>query len=963
MRRSIDLWRRLWPALFALAFLLPVSAGAQLQTGDIYGTTVDEAQTALPGVTVTLTGNGPVRVAVSDAQGTFRFLGLPPGGYAIQAELEGYSTVSFPNISVSVGRRVSLEIAMSPAVEDVVTVTGEAPVLDQRKLIQGATVSSDDLAKVPTARDPWSLLSQAPGVIVDRVNVGGNESGQQSNFIGMGANPRDNVFAVDGVVLTDMNAVGASATYFDFGAFEEVQFTVTSADVTAATSGVTINQVTKRGTNDWRAAARYLRTDGSWQSAPTELSPGVVGNEIDTVEEYGADIGGPLMKDRLWIWASYGESDIQNIAGGSGQLDRTQLEDFNSKLNFQLGDNNSGVLHYWTNDKLKFGRGASPTRAPETTLDQTTPQDIYKIEDSWIASQRLLLTALWSRDDGVFTLSPQGGLDANIFRDADGVLRGSNADFAQEAVIDQGRLEGNYSRSFGNANHDLKFGAGFREQENHSGTVWPRGKFVVSGELLGLDPGIAQVVFPRNRTVAIKTTYDSAWFQDTITFDRWTINAGLRLDIQEAENLPSSDPGNAQAQGLIPALSFAGNDAGGFKWDDVVPRIGVTYAAGEDRQTLLRGSYSRYAEQLGQLPLASRVNPIAYSYAYFYFADANGNLVLDPSETGSLEFAYTYNIDPDNPTSLITPNVNDPDLTATMTDELTFSFERGLSKNTAFGVTLTYRNISDIPEQRVIVVDESTGATRLATRADWEQVSTITATLPNGQTVSVPAYDLKEGIVSTGGSLYTNGDREQDYLGVTASFNRRLANHWSFRAHAHWNDWDWKIGDEFKIYDDPNNVVADGLGFSDSDDIFAYQSGGNKADVFTGSGWSFGVYSLYEVAPDQPWGFNIAASLNGREGFITPPARNFSTSDGRRRLQLAPLDSFRNDDLITLDLRVEKDWTFGDVGLVVGLDGFNLTNENYVLQTERNVLAGRYELPNERLSPRVFRLGATLKWH
>ena len=952
---------RAWMLALVALVLWPLAAGAQLQTGNIFGTVVDNQGAALPGVTVTLAGIGAPQVQVTSAQGQFRFLGLSPGSYSIQAELEGFSTVDFPSVSVNVGRNTTLEITLSAAVEDVITVTGETPLLDERRVGQGATVSSDDLARVPTARDPWSLLSQAPGVIVDRVNVGGNESGQQSNFVGMGANPRDNVFAVDGVVLTDMNAVGASATYFDFGAFEEVQFTVTSADVTAATSGVTINQVTKRGTNNWRGAARYLRTDGSWQSAPKEIAPGQAGNEIDSVEEYGADLGGPIVKDRLWFWVSYGESDIRNLAGGSGQLDQTQLEDFNSKLNFQLTDSNSGVLHYWTNDKLKFGRGAGPTRAPETTLDQTTPQDIYKIEDTWIANSSLLLTALWGRDDGIFTLTPQGGLDANIFRDADGVLRGSNFSFAQEAVIDQGRVEGNYHIQAGDTGHELKFGAGFREQENSSGTVWPRGKSVVSGELLGLDPGIAQVIFPRNRTFAVKSTYDSAWLQDTITAGRWTFNVGLRYDKQEVENLPSSDPGNPQAQGLIPALNFAGNDAGGFSWDSIVPRIGVTYALGEERRTLLRGSFSRYAEQLGQLPLASRVNPIAYSYAYFYFADSNGNLVLDPNETGSLQFAYTYNIDPDNPSSLVTPNVNDPNLDPSMTDEITFGIEHGLSKNSALGFTLTWRNISDIAEQRLIVVDAS-GATRLATRADWEQVSTVTATLPDGSRVTVPAYDLKDGISSTGGALYTNGDREQDYLGLTANYNRRLAEGWSFRAYAHWNDWDWKIGDDFRLYDDPNDVVTDGLGFSDSEDVAAFQSGGNKADVFTSSGWSFGLYSLYQVAPEKAWGFNVAASINGREGFISPPFRNFSTGDGRRRLQFAPLDEFRNDDLITFDMRVEKDFKVGDLTIVLGLDGFNLTNESYVLQVERNVLAGRFDDTNEILSPRVFRLGATFKF-
>src|SRR6185295_18859091 len=292
----------------------------------------------------------------SGADGRFRFLKLYPGTYALKAELDGFSPVEVQQVEVRIGANTEVQVTLSAAVKDTITVTGQSPLLDERKTNLGANVGAADLARVPTARDPWSLLSQAPGVVVDRVNVGGNESGQQSSFLGVGSGSRDNTFAVDGVILTDMNAVGGSATYFDFGAFEEVQFTVASTDVTIATSGVTINQVTKRGTNEWRGSGRFLRTDGSLQSEPSLPN----GNRIDNVDEYGADVGGPLNKDHLWIWGSYGISDIRNLVTSTGdtvQLDHTELEDYNSKLNFQMGSQNSGVLHYWTNDKLKFGRG------------------------------------------------------------------------------------------------------------------------------------------------------------------------------------------------------------------------------------------------------------------------------------------------------------------------------------------------------------------------------------------------------------------------------------------------------------------------------------------------------------------------------------------------------------------------------------------------------------------------------
>ncbi|MEA2562011.1 MAG: hypothetical protein QOH06_3515 [Acidobacteriota bacterium] len=952
-----------WLLVVVAVLLLTGPVAAQLQTGDLYGTVVGGDGQPLPGVTVTLEGPGSPSVQVTDETGKFRFLGLYPGTYKLTAELQGFSTLEYPDIGIRIGGNTALEITLSGAVEDVITVTGESPLIDERQVNRGTSVGAVELDKVPTARDPWSLLSLAPGVLVDRFNLGGNESGQQSNFIGTGATGRDNVFAVDGVVLTDMNAVGASATYFDFGAFEEVQFTVSSADVTVATSGVTINQVTKRGTNEWRGQARYLRTDGDWQSEPSDLGDGLIGNQIDSVEEYGADIGGPLWKDHLWIWASYGESDISNVVVG-GQTDKTQLEDLNTKLNFQAGQSNSGVLHYWTNDKLKFGRGAGPARAPEATTDQTTPQDIYKLEDTWLPTTNLVLTGLVARDDGIFTLSPQGGLDANMFTDADGVLRGSNSDFTQEAVIDQARFDANYFFDAGASNNELKFGVGFREQENHSISLWPHGKFVVAGEFQGLDPGFAMVGFARNRTVGIISSYDSAWLQDTITLDRWTINAGLRYDNQTLENLAKSEPGNPEAQGLLPPINFAGNDAGGFEWETVVPRLSATYSLGEDRQSLIRGTFSQYAEQLGQLPLATRVNPIGYAYAYFYFADANNNLVFDPNEAGSLQFGYTYNIDPDDPAGF-PPNVNDPNLDPTMTDEVTLGLEHSFRKDFAGGVTLTYRNIYDIPESRTFVSDDATGQVRLATREDWVQTGTAQETLPNGQlSRAVPVYDIRDGLTPTGGTFYTNGDREMDYMGVTLSLNKRLANRWSMRGHITAADWNWKIGSEYNKYADPTDQIADDLGFADGDDVYFEQSGSNKSNVLVGSRWSFNLNGLYQVAPETPWGFNLGASLDGREGYISPPVVRRSGSVGRRNVQLTEdIGEFRNDNVYVFSAHADKDFTFGETRLTLSLDGFNLTNQDTVLQVERNARAGNRTFDvNESLSPRVFRAGATFRF-
>ncbi|HXU33671.1 MAG TPA: carboxypeptidase-like regulatory domain-containing protein, partial [Thermoanaerobaculia bacterium] len=78
------------------------------------------------------------------AQGSFRFVGLTPGRYAMKAELEGFSTLEYPNVNVNFSRFTTAELTLSATVEDVITVTAEAPLLDERRISTGQTVVLDE---------------------------------------------------------------------------------------------------------------------------------------------------------------------------------------------------------------------------------------------------------------------------------------------------------------------------------------------------------------------------------------------------------------------------------------------------------------------------------------------------------------------------------------------------------------------------------------------------------------------------------------------------------------------------------------------------------------------------------------------------------------------------------------------------------------------------------------------------
>jgi hypothetical protein len=124
------------------------------------------------------------------------------------------------------------------------------------------------------------------------------------------------------------------------------------------------------------------------------------------------------------------------------------------------------------------------------------------------------------------------------------------------------------------------------------------------------------------------------------------------------------------------------------------------------------------------------------------------------------------------------------------------------------------------------------------------------------------------------------------------------------------------------------------------------------------------VNGLYQIAPDRPWGFNLAGNLTGREGYPVPYYRRVPRNGitGQANVQVAESDEFRNDDINVFDARVEKEFTFSDFGLTLGVDVFNVLNENFVLQRRHLLGNAVTDHVTEVLSPRIFRIGARLSF-
>ena len=283
-------------ALFATSAL----ASAQSQTGEIFGKVTDGSGGVLPGVTVTVTG--PVLLqpltAVTGDTGTFQFPRIEIGTYSVKFELAGFKTIVNEGIKITVGFSAAVNAQMPiSTVQETITVTGESPIVDTKNTGTKQTFTNELLQSIPSARDPWVILQQTAGIAMDRENVGGNMSGQQSNYVSRGGNPTNNKWSLDGVDITDMAATGASPSYYDFDAFEEMTINTGGVDVTQQTGGVGINLVTKSGSDKFRGSSRFYVTDEKLESQnitdALRAQGATSGNPIQNIKDYGVEARRP----------------------------------------------------------------------------------------------------------------------------------------------------------------------------------------------------------------------------------------------------------------------------------------------------------------------------------------------------------------------------------------------------------------------------------------------------------------------------------------------------------------------------------------------------------------------------------------------------------------------------------------------------------------------------------------------
>ena len=295
-------------AVLVCMILLASPALGQEQRGSIVGTVTDANGAVLPGVQVEARSPALVGVqtAYTNAQGDYRFPALPPGTYEVTASLGGFNSAQMTDISLGLGENLRGDMVLELAgVEDTITVTAESPVIDIVSNAAAANIKEELIDRIPKGRDFTSVVIVAPG------------AQQESRAGGIaidGSSGSENRFIIDGLDTTSMQTgTSVREVRTDFVKAVQVKSSGYNAEYRAATGGV-ISAVTKDGGNSFHGTAGFYYDSEPLRGA---VRPSLRLSPYDqTVAEYVTyepvhftrfeplgDIGGPIMRDRMWFYA------------------------------------------------------------------------------------------------------------------------------------------------------------------------------------------------------------------------------------------------------------------------------------------------------------------------------------------------------------------------------------------------------------------------------------------------------------------------------------------------------------------------------------------------------------------------------------------------------------------------------------------------------------------------------------
>src|SRR3954468_17267218 len=360
---------RTW--ILSLALLL-ASSTAYAQNAQVSGTLKDQTGGVLPGVTVTARNveTGLTRSAATNQSGEYRVPALPPGIYAVTAELAGFTSETRPDIILIIDQDAVINFTLKPAaLTEVLTVTGESPIVDTTKSDVSTSVSTQQIQDLPVASRRWiDLAMLTPGTSQDNIRgffYRGNVN------IGGGAREYSNGFVVDGVNNT-WAEMGEPRQNFAMDAIQEFKVSTSNykAEYGLATGGL-LTVVTKSGTNQMHGSGLAFFRDSritaeeypQKQLDAAQKVPAGTNEPLYHRYQYGGTLGGPIIQNKTHFFAAYeGTKEQQNFTINTNGIwpqyegvfpSKQTRWTYNTKIDHQLSPSQSVFFRWGAEDEYR----------------------------------------------------------------------------------------------------------------------------------------------------------------------------------------------------------------------------------------------------------------------------------------------------------------------------------------------------------------------------------------------------------------------------------------------------------------------------------------------------------------------------------------------------------------------------------------------------------------------------------
>ncbi len=964
-------------AAFSCALLLMTTAPLASQDfrGRVNGTVVDNTGAVLPGVTVTATSPALIQpqVQVTGADGSFRFLALPPGLYTVSFELIGFQNVTRQGIRVVINQTLTVDQQLQIAtLQETVTVTGESPIVDTSTTAMGTNFTKELLTEIPNARDIWAAMSQAPGLQMTAFDVGGSNTGNQTGYRSYGFDTQ-NQTRMEGIDTTEGTA--ANAGYFDFGSFEEFQVGGAGADASAFAGGAVLSISVKSG-GDRFGASWY--SDYVSESQLTDNVPGYLktsntpnddglfsrnglcfdrlgdticrGNAVKKQYDLNGDFGGPIVKQKAWFFTSWRLNDKYAYITGLGDTtERSKLSNkYTFKGTFQVGRNNQIIGFLNKREKLQDKRGINLNTPLSAAYYQSSRNYPWKTEWTSVLGSRAFLDVLYGNWYNFFPLRPTRDFDLydgpwtpprqDTATGVWSATGGNNGYQDQKRYKPQFYTTLSYFQDGWKGSHDLRFGFDWKRDRrsllrDQPFDIWYRDN---NGALNSLElhnttvTGINDVV------------YTSGWLNDTWKMsDRLTVNLGARFEAYrdgwpEQQFAPNGHQAlanwtDARYRAFVAPRTVQAETVANTR--TISPKIGVAYDLSGDNRTVIKGFYGLSRWNSADT-LADQENPVGRAQLRYQFVscsatratncDLNGNRLLDsPAELGAFQStqggAGFVRVD----RNLIRPTSN----------EVSLNLEREIASGLSGRASYVYKNMRNVWGEidvaraagyTVPFAINDPGADRVAGTADDQQFSTLA---------------LAAGVDTD--RLYTNDERnDADFHNLELGFNRRFSGRWMMLTSFGYT-WSTMIHNQNGSRTFQYRPV----------DLIWGEDGRETSTL-----WNYKIIGRYVL----PFDIGLSGSWKVQSGFNY--ARTISVAmpvEGTRTVRVEPITSNRYPSVAILDFRFDKSVDLGRVGrLTPMLDVFNLLNSG-VPTTVRttNTATAPFQEVTAILNPRVIRFG------